>query len=625
MTTFEPTDTSAILAKLRSCFDDVKSDNIGAVQAFVIPYADPHQTEFFFSLSPCYRRLEKVSGVYAIGATGVVTLNEAALWVDGVTRLQASQQIDAHNWCLMDEEVEDTPTIAEWLGKVLRKGDVVGADPELHCTESWKTLEAELKCCGLQLVAVENLVDKIWDDRPPPVSNPIFVQPLNRAGKLWCDKVETVRREIRNRNASALVITALEEIAWLLNLRGSDVPCTPVFTSYCVVCQDKVKLYVDEEKVTSEVKQHLSTELQSVELRPYNSALEEIAVLSSRQSSGTVWVARSASYAVSSRVNQTQLLIDTSPLQLMIAVKNPVEVAGMKTAHVKDAVAQCEFFHWLESAVKVEDVTEVSAAEKATEFRKKQEGYTGTSFCNLTAYGKNAAFYLYQPTEKTNARVLRDNVYLLDSGGQYEEGTTDLCRTVHYGTPTKEQKEYFTRVVKGHIALSSLTFAAGTTGQSIEAITRSSLWEVGLDYSHPTGHGIGCFLNVLEGPQRLCRGIDVHEKPLQENMFVAIEPGCYKPGEFGVRFENVYHVVPAAPKRELASGGKFLRFQYVTFVPLLTKLLDVELLTSKEISWINSYHTECLRVLKPKLIEVGKTDVLEWLLRESAEIARAMD
>uniref|UniRef100_A0A8C0P3M0 X-prolyl aminopeptidase 1 n=1 Tax=Canis lupus familiaris TaxID=9615 RepID=A0A8C0P3M0_CANLF len=530
---------------------------------------------------------------YPIGrcppGTAIITEEHAAMWTDGRYFLQAAKQMDS-NWTLMKMGLKDTPTQEDWLVSVLPEGSRVGVDPLIIPTDYWKKMAKVLRSAGHHLIPVkENLVDKIWTDRPERPCKPLLALGLDYTGISWKDKVADLRLKMAERNVVWFVVTALDEIAWLFNLRGSDVEHNPVFFSYAIIGLETIMLFIDGDRIDDpSVKEHLLFDLgleaeYRIQVLPYKSILSELKALCANLSPREkVWVSDKASYAVSEAIPKDhRCCMPYTPICIAKAVKNSAESDGMRRAHIKDAVALCELFNWLEKEVPKGGVSEISAADKAEEFRRQQADFVDLSFPTISSTGPNGAIIHYAPVPETNRTLSLDEVYLIDSGAQYKDGTTDVTRTMHFGTPTAYEKECFTYVLKGHIAVSAAVFPTGTKGHLLDSFARSALWDSGLDYLHGTGHGVGSFLNVHEGP---C-GISYKtfsDEPLEAGMIVTDEPGYYEDGAFGIRIENVVLVVPVKTKYNFNNRGS-LTFEPLTLVPIQTKMIDVDSLTDKEV------------------------------------------
>ncbi|XP_073096554.1 xaa-Pro aminopeptidase 1 isoform X6 [Manis javanica] len=539
-----PKVTSELLKQLRQAMRNVEYVT-EPIQAYIIPSGDAHQSEY---IAPCDCRRAFVSGFDGSAGTAIITEDHAAMWTDGRYFLQAAKQMDS-NWTLMKMGLKDTPTQEDWLVSVLPEGSRVGVDPLIIPTDYWKKMAKVLRGAGHHLVPVkENLVDKIWTDRPERPCKPLLTLGLGYTGISWKDKVADLRLKMAERNVVWFVVTALDEIAWLFNLRGSDVEHNPVFFSYAVIGLETIMLFIDGDRIgTPHVKEHLL----------FDVGLE-----------------------AEHRIQDHRCCMPYTPICIAKAVKNPAESEGMRRAHIKDAVALCELFNWLEKEVPKGGVTEISAADKAEEFRRQQADFVDLSFPTISSTGPNGAIIHYAPVPETNRTLSLDEVYLIDSGAQYKDGTTDVTRTMHFGTPTDYEKECFTYVLKGHIAVSAAIFPTGTKGHLLDSFARSALWDSGLDYLHGTGHGVGSFLNVHEGP---C-GISYKtfsDEPLEAGMIVTDEPGYYEDGAFGIRIENVVLVVPVKTKYNFNNRGS-LTFEPLTLVPIQTKMINVDSLTDRE-------------------------------------------
>uniref|UniRef100_A0A8D1WD47 Xaa-Pro aminopeptidase 1 n=1 Tax=Sus scrofa TaxID=9823 RepID=A0A8D1WD47_PIG len=548
-----PKVTSELLRQLRQAMKNLEYVT-EPIQAYIIPSGDAHQSEY---IAPCDCRRAFVSGFDGSAGTAIITEEHAAMWTDGRYFLQAAKQMDS-NWTLMKMGLKDTPTQEDWLVSVLPEGSRVGVDPLIIPTDYWKKMAKVLRSAGHHLVPVkENLVDKIWTDRPERPCKPLLTLGLDYTG--------------------------------LFNLRGSDVEHNPVFFSYAIIGLETIMLFIDGDRIdTPSVKEHLLFDLgleaeYRIQVLPYKSILSELKVLcASLSPREKVWVSDKASYAVSEAIPKDhRCCMPYTPICIAKAVKNSAESEGMRRAHIKDAVALCELFNWLEKEVPKGGVTEISAADKAEEFRRQQADFVDLSFPTISSTGPNGAIIHYAPVPETNRTLSLDEVYLIDSGAQYKDGTTDVTRTMHFGTPTAYEKECFTYVLKGHIAVSAAVFPTGTKGHLLDSFARSALWDSGLDYLHGTGHGVGSFLNVHEGP---C-GISYKtfsDEPLEAGMIVTDEPGYYEDGAFGIRIENVVLVVPVKTKYNFNNRGS-LTFEPLTLVPIQTKMIDVDSLTDKEV------------------------------------------
>uniref|UniRef100_A0A803JD02 Adducin 3 n=1 Tax=Xenopus tropicalis TaxID=8364 RepID=A0A803JD02_XENTR len=475
-----PKVTTEILCQLRHAMRSCPSLS-EPLQAYIVPSGDAHQSEY---IAPCDCRREFISGFDGSAGTAIVTEQSAAMWTDGRYFLQAAQQMDS-NWTLMKIGLKDTPTQEEWLISVLPDSSRVGVDPFIIQTDQWKSMSLALKNAGHLLVPVRaNLIDSIWADCPVRPCQPLITLGLNYTGLSWKAKIESLRAKMAEKKASWIVLTALDEVAWLFNLRGLDVEYNPVFFAYAIIGSSTIRLFISGERLADRaLREHLLLDASpppefAVQLEPYESILPSLrGICTGLAAKEKVWISDKASYALTEAIPKAhRLLSQYSPICLAKAVKNPVETEGMRRAHVKDAVALCELFHWLEKEIPKGTVTEISASDKAEEFRRQQEDFVELSFATISSSGPNAAII------------------------HYKDGTTDVTRTVHFGTPTEYEKECFTYVLQGHIAVSSAVFPTGTKGHLLDSFARAALWHNGLDYLHGTGHGVGSFLNVHEGP-----------------------------------------------------------------------------------------------------------------------------
>lgn len=593
------------------------------IQAYIIPSGDAHQSEY---IAPCDCRREFICGFNGSAGTAIVTEQHAALWTDGRYFLQASQQMD-NNWTLMKMGLKETPSQEDWLISVLPENSKVGVDPWIIAADQWKNMSKALSSAGHSLVAVQdNLIDAIWEDRPPRPSTKLITLALKYTGLTWQDKVVALRGKMAERKISWFVVTALDEIAWLFNLRGSDIEYNPVFFAYAIIGMNNIKLFVDSKRLLDPaVREHLELDGPSkpeltVQCFPYESVYTELqAVCAALTPKEKVWICDKASCAFTQAIPKIhRSAIPYTPLCLAKAVKNPTEIQGMKMAHIKDAVALCELFAWLEKEIPKGTVTEISAADKAEELRSQQKDFVGLSFPTISSVGSNGAIIHYRPLPETNRTLSLNEVYLIDSGAQYKDGTTDVTRTVHFGNPSDYEKECFTYVLKGHIAVSAAVFPNGIKGHLLDLFARAALWESGLDYLHGTGHGVGCFLNVHEGPCGISYKTFADE-PLEAGMIVSDEPGYYEDGSFGIRLENVVLVVPFKTKYNFRNKGS-LTFEPLTLVPIQLKMINTDLLTQKERDWLNDYHKECRETVGAELECQGRKEALDWLIRETQPI-----
>ncbi|KAL5198244.1 hypothetical protein ABZP36_001756 [Zizania latifolia] len=615
-----------------------------AIDAYIVPSQDAHQSEF---IAECFMRRAYLTGFTGSAGTAVVTKNKAALWTDGRYFLQAEKEL-SHDWTLMRSGSHGVPTTSEWLNDVLPSGCRVGIDPFLFSFDAAEELKDDISDKNHELVLIRdlNLVDEIWgESRPEPPKEQTRVHGIKYAGVDVPSKLSFVRSHLAENGCDVVVISLLDEVAWLLNMRGSDVPNSPVFYSYLIVENNTATLFVDNNKVSKDVLAHL--EKAGVNLKPYEAILSDVERLaengaklwldSSSINSAIAHVFRSSCDRYVKKRGKTDrqigkesssdkpttrssgiqngtlnVLYKASPVTLAKAVKNDAEIEGMKSSHLRDAAALAEFWCWLEGEIdKSVSLTEVQVAEKLLEFRQKQDGFIDTSFDTISGYGANGAIIHYRPTPQSCSFVKSDNLFLLDSGAQYIDGTTDITRTVHFGEPSPRQKECFTRVLQGHIALDQAVFPERTPGFVLDVLARSSLWKIGLDYRHGTGHGVGAALNVHEGPQSISYRYG-NLTALQKGMIVSNEPGYYEDNSFGIRIENLL-LVKEINLPNSFGGVSYLGFEKLTFVPIQNKLISLSLLSPSEINWINEYHEEVWEKVSPLLSGHSR----DWLWRNT--------
>ncbi|KAF1661778.1 Xaa-Pro aminopeptidase 1, partial [Aptenodytes patagonicus] len=620
-----PKITTELLKQLRQVMKSPKYVQ-EPVQAYIVPSGDAHQSEY---IAPCDCRRAFISGFDGSAGTAIVTEQHAAMWTDGRYFLQAAHQMD-NNWTLMKMGLKDTPTQEDWLVSVLPEGSKVGVDPFIIPADQWKRMSKALRSAGHDLVPVkENLIDTIWTDCPQRPCKPLITLDPSYTGVSWRDKIVALRSKMAERKVLWFVVTALDEVAWLFNLRGSDVEYNPVFFAYAVIGMNTIRLFIDGDRMMDPaVREHLQLDSTlepefKIQVMPYGSILSELqAVGAGLSPKEKVWLSDKASYALTEAIPKAyRYLTPYTPICIAKAVKNALETEGMRRAHIKDAVALCELFNWLEKEVVPKGtVTEIIAADKAEEFRSQQKDFVELSFATISSTGPNGAIIHYKPVPETNRTLSVNEIYLLDSGAQYKDGTTDVTRTMHFGIPSAYEKECFTYVLKGHIAVSAAIFPNGTKGHLLDSFARSALWDCGLDYLHGTGHGVGSFLNVHEGPCGISYKTFADE-PLEAGMIVSDEPGYYEDGSFGVRIENVVLVIPAETKYNFKNRGS-LTFEPLTLVPIQTKMIDVNLLTQKECNWVNDYHQKCREVIGAELERQGRHEALRWLIQETEPLIR---
>lgn len=595
------------------------------VDIYIIPSEDSHSSEY---IAPCDARREYITGFTGSAGCAVVTHEKAALATDGRYFNQATKQLDS-NWLLLKQGLQDVPTWQEWSADQSEGGKIVGVDPTvISAPDARKLAEKIKKRGGQELMAIEeNLVDQIWGTgRPPRPSEPVKVLAKQFAGKDVKTKLDELRKDLEKKKSSGFVVSMLDEIAWLFNMRGNDIPYNPVFFSYASVTPTTATLYVDESNLSSECKTYLTDN--GVSVRPYEKIFEDTQVLGQSLASTNgdgppeakirkFLVSNKTSWALKRSLGgETKVDELRSPIGDAKAVKNETELEGMRQCHIRDGAALIEYFSWLEDQLNVHKVEldEVAAADKLEEMRSKHKHFVGLSFDTISSTGANAAVIHYKPERGNCSTIDPKAIYLCDSGAQYFDGTTDTTRTLHFGEPTEMERKAYTLVLKGHIALDVAIFPKGTTGFALDTLARQFLWEEGLDYRHGTGHGVGSYLNVHEGPIGIGTRIQYSEVPLAPGNVISNEPGYYEDGTFGIRIENIVMVKEAETKHKF--GDKpYLGFEHVTMVPYCRKLIDETLLTRREKNWLNEYHAD----VHAKTKDFFKENELEmkWLERET--------
>ncbi|KAF0459956.1 Creatinase/aminopeptidase [Gigaspora margarita] len=601
-------DTTERLSKLRALFSDYE------ITAYIIPSEDSHQSEY---VAACDARRSFISGFTGSAGLAVVSNDAAALFTDGRYFLQASKQLDT-NWKLMKQGLPDVPTWQEYLVQNLQKGSKIGIDPTLITAPDARSLSESLEKVGSCLKPIsQNLVDLVWGDkRPARPKNPLIVLEECYSGRSHTEKIENLRGEFKE-NFYGFIASGLDEIAWLYNLRGSEVEYNPVFFSYSLVTRDEAILYIDDRKLTKEAKDHLGPDVQ---YRPYDAIFEDLQKHSVKlkNDSQKLLISTRTSWAIARAAGESNIEETRSPITDAKAIKNEVELEGMRQCHLRDSCAVINYFAWLEEQLaNGKTINEIDGSNQLEKFRAEQADFMGLSFDTISASGPNGSIIHYKPEPESCAVINPNHLYLCDSGGQYKDGTTDVTRTVHFGTPTEQEKRAFTRVLQGHIAIDRAIFPKGTTGYLLDVLARTSLWRDGLDYRHGTGHGVGCFLNVHEGPQGIGTRIVFNDAPLQAGMTVTNEPGYYEDEKFGIRIETVLLVREVETPNNFGERG-YLGFEHITFVPIQTSLVDASLLSPIEHKWLNDFNAECLKKVGP-LLKPGSPGH-RWLEREAAPL-----
>lgn len=567
------------------------------IDAYWVPSTDPHQSEY---VPAAWNRRAFASGFDGSAGDLIILKDAAYLWTDSRYFLQAEAQLSGSGIELMKMGQTDVPSIHEFLGKQF-KGKL-GIDPRLISPKESAAVAKILGTDRLMFID-ENLVDRVWEDQPPLSMDPIQVHPDDLAGQPITSKLVDVRKSMEKEQVDFLVISQLDAIAWLFNIRGTDVEFNPLVVSYALVSERQAWLFVDSNKVTPGVKSHLGGQ---VTIAAYDQFAE---ILKRETKSSTVLMDSDfSSKWIEQALHGANLVRGTNPITLLKSRKNETELEGFRQCHIRDGVAMVRFFIWLEEALGKGGITEISASDRLTAFRAEQDGFQGPSFGSISGYAAHGAIVHYSATPESDVPLKQEGLYLIDSGGQYVDGTTDITRTLALGTPTDEQKDRFTRVLKGHLALRHARFPKGTCGPQLDTLARKPLWDIGLNYGHGTGHGVGSYLCVHEGPQAISyyRGAGVSMEP---GMVVSNEPGFYKEGEYGIRIENLVAVTSEG-------DHGFMGFEDLTMCPIDRKLIDVTLLDEAERNALNSYHREVFSKLAPKLSEPEK----KWLKEATAEI-----
>ncbi len=573
------------------------------LDAFIIPSNDPHMSEY----TPAHWQCRQwISGFNGSAGTAVVTLEKAAFWTDSRYFLAAGQQLEGTPFTLMKDGLPDTPSIGTWLAETLSENAKAGIDGSLCTPAMLKMLESELSPRGISAELCEDPFNEVWNNRPELPTDKIEVHPLKYAGESAADKIHRLLGKARENGCDAMLLTALDEIAWTLNLRGNDVECNPVFVSYLLLSDRQNVLFVNPAKVSDEVREHLS--LSGVETMPYTAVADAVKNLHARRT----MIPAKANCAVLSLYGEGGYVIMPSFAEEMKAVKNSAEIAGFHSAMLRDGVAMVTFLSRLKSEVK-KGITEMGVDRLLTSLRAEQELYRGLSFATIAAYDAHGAIVHYEADEHSDVKLEPHGFILIDSGAQYSDGTTDITRTISLGNPTEEEKKIYTLVLKGHIALSECVFPDGASGTQIDCAARYAMWQHFLNYGHGTGHGVGSYLNVHEGPHQI--RMNYMPAPLRAGMTVTDEPGIYCEGKFGVRTENTLLIVPAGESQ----FGKFLKFEPLTLCPIDTAPIDLGLMTDKELQWLNDYHETVRQHLTP-LIKDGA--VKEWLIDATKPISR---
>lgn len=566
--------------------------------AFIFPSTDAHQSEY---VAAHWQGREWISGFNGSAGTVVVTLTSAALWTDSRYFLAAEEQLKGTEYQLMKLKVEGAPTIAQWLAQELAdvESPEVGIDGMVNSYHSATALISDLrKLGGISVRTNFDPLSIVWKNRPAIPQNPVEIQPMEYAGESVSSKITRIRKALRELHADGMLVSALDDIAWTLNLRGTDVHCNPVFVSYLLISSDEVKLFVDEEKVSAEVRSYLQEN--GISLYIYNKVEE---ALRNYSEYNILLDGDETSYYLWKTVKCQEIVAATSPIPAMKAVKNATEIQGYRNAMLRDGVAMVKFLMWLKPAVEAGGQTEISIDKKLTSLRAEQPLFRDISFDTIAGYATHGAIVHYEATPETDIPLKPEGLILIDSGAQYQDATTDITRTIALGPVTEEMKHIYTLVLKAHIQLELVKFPDGASGTQLDAVGRECMWREGLNFLHGTGHGVGSYLNVHEGPHQI--RMEWMPAPLRAGMTLTDEPGLYLAGKFGVRTENTV-LITDYKKTEF---GKFLQIEPLTLCPIDTTPIDTNIMLPEEIDWLNQYHQKVYEKLAPYLSETEK----KWL------------
>lgn len=570
------------------------------IDAYVVPTADFHQSEYVGEHFKSRKFITGFSGSYG---TAVIMQEDAGLWTDGRYFFQATNELEGSGIRLMKMFVGDTPSVTEFLASNVKEGGKVGFDGRVLSMGEGQEYEEALSPKNISIDYSEDLIDKVWTDRPPLSDKPAFFLPEKYSGESTSSKLERVRQVMREHGATVHAIASLDDVCWLLNVRGDDIDFFPLLLSYAIVKMDSVELYIDEKKLNDEILSEFGKN--NVNIHPYNDIYEDIKTLSAND---TIMIdPMKMNYALYKNI-PCKIVEHDNPTILFKAMKNPVELENIRQAHIKDGVAITKFMHWIKTRYDKETITELSSADKLTGFRAEQEGYIRDSFEPLCAFKDHAAMMHYSPCPETDVKLESGAFFLNDTGGGYFEGSTDITRTFVLGSVDNEMKKYFTAVVRAMMNLSRAKFLYGCYGYNLDILARGPIWDLGLDFQCGTGHGVGYLGNIHEAPTGF-RWYVVPSKnehhQLEEGMVITDEPGIYEDGKFGIRIENEFIV----KKAEQNKYGQFMEFETITFAPIDLDGIDTQYMTKFEIEWLNNYHAQVYEKIAPHLTEEER----EWL------------
>lgn len=588
-------DKQTIAARLAALREEMRREHLSA---FIFPSSDPHNSEYVPSR---WEGRKWISGFDGSAGTAVVTLHSAALWTDSRYFLAAEEQLAGTEFQLMRERVEGTPSIAEWIATEIEgaESSEIGVDGMCMTYAECSDLKTDLKHNGGITVRTNlDILDRIWTDRPSVPLNPVSIQPIEYAGESCHDKLSRIRSSLLRRGACGMLMTQLDDIAWTLNLRDTDVHCTPVFVAWLIVAEEVAVLYIKDEKLSPEVIEYLNAE--GVAVDDYDNIID---ALNSYDGYTLLIDPATTNYTLSQLRGNFNLVSAPSPVPEMKAIKNEVECNGFRNAMQRDGVAMVKFLKWLEEAVPKGCETELSVSAKLRQLRAEQPLFKDESFDTIAGYEEHGAIVHYEPTPDTDVPLRPEGFLLLDSGAQYLDGTTDITRTIQLGKVTDLHRRVYTLVLKGHLSLQNLCFPRGAAGTQLDAVARVAMWREGMNFMHGTGHGVGSYLSVHEGPHQIRQ--EYRPAPMLEGMTVTDEPGLYLAGKFGVRIENTLLTVPYMT----TEFGKFLRFEPLTLCPIDTRPIVVDMLSTEELGLLNAYHKMVYERLSPMLDEEHKA----WL------------
>ena len=597
-------DSKVITTRIEELREVMKSEGI---DAFIFPSTDPHNGEY---VPDHWKGREFISGFNGSAGTAVVTMDDAALWTDSRYFLQAEEQLAGTGFTLMKLKIEGTPTISQWLGRKLavNGGTVVGIDGMVNSVNTVEALAAELRAeGGITLRTNFDPLKVIWKDRPEIPSDVAIAQPKKYAGESVQSKISRIREALRERHVEGMLVSALDDIAWALNIRGTDVHCNPVVVSYLLITMESVTLYINKCKLAPAVMEHLTAN--GVKTDEYDNVQKGLA---GYDGYNILMDPDETCYTLYKAYGDRPKVLAQSPVPSMKIVKNETEIMGYRYAMLRDGVAMAKFLRWLVPAVEEGGVTEVSASEELEGFRSEQSLYKDISFDTIAGYGAHGAIVHYEPTAETDVELKPEGLLLLDSGAQYLDGTTDITRTIALGPVTDEQKHIYTLVLKGHIRLAMAKFPANASGTQLDILAREAMWREGLNYLHGTGHGVGSYLNVHEGPHQI--RMEYKPEPLRTGMTVTNEPGLYLAGKFGVRIENTMLIT----EYMTTEYGRFLQLEPLTLCPIDKKPIDIAMLTDEELEYLNDYHATVFKALAPYLDD----EMTEWLADACSPLTR---